>query len=272
MHRNFCLTFLALLSLSCCTSVKQLGYFEDIDTKPPIFNSTDYFATEPVIKPADQLMITVSAPILYQEKVAQFNLPVATFLTPGENTTTPSTAYQTYYVNKEGVISFPVLGELKLEGMTKLQATNYIKKLIIPYIDDSVIVNLQFLSFNVSVHGEVNKPGNVQSNADKLSIIDALGAAGGINVYGDKQKVLLIRDNNGTIEYERFDLTKSDIFNSPHFYLKQNDAIFVESNTDRIKEIEYGTEKSYKLTRTATIISAITSIASTLVLLLVVQK
>jgi polysaccharide export outer membrane protein len=265
---------LAAAFLSSCVSTKNISYFQDLESKPQEFKSTDYYAHEPVIKPNDNLMITVSSPTLYQEKVAQFNLPIATFLMPDETSTTPtpSTAYQTYCVNKEGKINFPILGEIKLEGMTKSEASEYMKKLISPYINDGVIVNLQFASFNVTVLGEVYKPGPVKIGSDKISILDALGAVGGITVFGDKQNVLLIRDNNGTIEYERFDLTKSDVFNSPHFYLKQNDAIFVEANNDRVREMEYGAEKSYKLQRTSTILSTITSLTSTLVLWLVVNK
>jgi polysaccharide export outer membrane protein len=255
--------------VSSCGSSKNTAYFQDIEKYGQTFKSTDYYKNEPVIKPNDQLLITVSAPTLFQEKVAQFNLPASTYLTPGETTATPVTSFQTYCVDEEGTVNFPVLGKLKLAGMTKSQAKDYMEKRIAGYIDEGAIVNLQITSFNISVHGEVFKPGIVEMTNDKVSILDALGAAGGITIFGDRTKVLLIRDNNGTIEHHRFDLTQSDIFNSPYFYLHQNDMLFVEPSRSRMQDSEYGVADNYKLTRMSLIITAISTLSTIMALLLI---
>jgi polysaccharide export outer membrane protein len=178
-------------------------------------------------------------------------------------------------VDKEGNIDFPVLGKLKLEGMIKSDARNYMEKRISAYISEGVIVNLDIASFNISVHGEVFKPGPVKAASDRISVLDALGAAGGITIYGDKTNVLLVRDNNGTIEHCRFDLTQSDIFNSPYFYLHQNDMLFVEPTKSRMQDSEYGMADNYKLNKTSIILSTVLSTVSsitTIVALLLVNR
>jgi polysaccharide export outer membrane protein len=265
--------FMAVIAalLSSCASNKSTLYFRDMEKYGQNFKSTDYYSHEPVIKPNDQLMITVSAPALYQEKVAQFNLPVSSFLTPGETAVTPTASFLTYYVDKEGTINFPVLGKLKLAGMTKSEAKDYMERRVADYISEGAIVNLEITSFNISVHGEVFNPGPVKLTNDRTSVLDALGAAGGITDYGDRTNVLLVRDNNGTIEHCRFDLTQADIFNSPYFYLHQNDMLFVESTKVRMQDTEYGVADNYKLNRVSLFVSTVSTIA-TIVALLVVNK
>jgi polysaccharide export outer membrane protein len=251
-----------------------MSYFQDIEKYGQDFKSADYYAHEPVIKPGDRLTINVSAPALYQEKVAQFNLPISSYLAPGETAVTSEPSLPTCYVDEEGNIDFPVLGKLKLAGMTKSQARNYMEKLIAGYIREGAIVSLEIASFNVSVHGEVFKPGPVKAAGDRISVLDALGAVGGITVYGDRTNVLLIRDNNGTVEHCRFDLTRSDIFNSPYFYLHQNDMLFVESTKGRMQDSEYGAGDNYRLTRTSVILSTVLSTVSsitTIITLLIVN-
>ncbi|MDR1720324.1 MAG: polysaccharide biosynthesis/export family protein [Dysgonamonadaceae bacterium] len=273
MKKKVCKLLLSVIAVgfisSCSSNKEAILYFKDIDDYGQKFKSTSYYDVEPVIKQNDQLLITVSAPALYQEKVAQFNLPVSTYLTPGEVSVTPTTSFQTYTVDKDGYIDFPILGKVHLEGMTKTQAREHLVKRISEYIEEGVTVYFQIISFAISVQGEVFKPGLIKMESDRISVLDALGAAGGLTIFGDRSKVLLVRDNNGTIEHHRFDLTKSDIFNSPYFYLQQNDILFVEATRARRQESEYGNEDTYKLQRTSflttTITTTILSIISTIV-------
>jgi polysaccharide export outer membrane protein len=255
--------------VSSCGSYKESAYFYDIQNYKEDLPSADYYDSEPVIKPNDQLLIAVSAPSLYQEKVAQFNLPVSTYLSPGETKVTPTSTFPTYYVDREGNINFPVLGKLKLSGMTKWEASAYMEKLISGHINEDAIVNLQIVSFNISVHGEVFKPGTIEVKNDRISVLDALGAAGGLTIYGNRKNVLLIRDNNGSIEYHLFDLTKSDIFSSPYFYLRQNDVLFVDATKTRMEESEYGVADNYRMNRISTLASVVSSIATLLTLLFI---
>jgi len=274
MKKKVCKLLLLIITvgfISSCASNKEILYFKDIDDYGQKFKSTNYYDVEPVIKQNDQLLITVSAPALYQEKVAQFNLPVSTYLTPGEVVVSPTTSLQTYCVDKEGYIDFPILGKVKLEGMTKSQAREYLVKRISEYIEEGVTVYFQIISFSITVHGEVFKPGPVKIESDRISVLDALGAAGGLTIFGNRSNVLLVRDNNGTIEHHRFDLTKSDIFNSPYFYLRQNDVLFVEATHARMQESEYGLADTYKLQRTSFITSTILSIISSIVTVLTIN-
>jgi polysaccharide export outer membrane protein len=239
------LSVFPLLLFSCMTTPKNVAYFQDLDKYQQKLRSEESYSFEPVIKINDHLLITVSAPIVDQESVAQFNLPMTTFLTPGETKSTPSTAVQTYVVENDGSINFPVIGKIHLSGFTKTQAIEQITKLVSDYIENPVI-NLQIISFKVTVLGEVLKPGTIEVKDERISILDALGAAGDLTIYGDRENVLLIRDNNGTIEHVKFDLTKADLFSSPYYYLQQNDVVIVEPNKTRKLESKYGAADSYR--------------------------
>jgi polysaccharide export outer membrane protein len=226
------------------TTPKNVAYFQDLDKYQQQLRTEDY-GYEPVIKNNDQLLITVSAPIVDQQSVAQFNLPMTTFLTPGETTIAQSSSIQTYMVGKDGAINFPVIGKIRLLGLTKAQAMDYIGQLVSDYIE-SPVINLQIISFKVTVLGEVLKPGPVDVRDERVSILDAIGAAGDLTIYGDRQNVLLIRDNNGAIEHVKFDMTKSDLFTSPYYYLQQNDIVIVEPNASRKKESKFGSADTYQ--------------------------
>ena len=242
--------FLLLLAIplfyfSCMTTPKDIAYFQDLDQYQQQLRAKDYYAYEPIIKSSDQLLITVSAPVLDQQSVAQFNLPMTTFLAPGETTIGQSASIQTYMVGKDGSINFPVIGKIQLGGLSKSQAIEYITQLVSEYVENPAI-NLQIISFKVTVLGEVMKPGPIDVNDERISILDAIGSAGDLTIYGDRRNVLLIRDNNGMIEHITFDLTKSDLFSSPYYYLQQNDLVIVAPNQTRKRESKYGAAESYR--------------------------
>jgi polysaccharide export outer membrane protein len=129
------------------------------------------------------------------------------------------------------------------------------------------------MSFRVTVLGEVLKPGTIPVTQEKMSILDAIGAANDLTIYGDRTNVLLIRENNdGSLEHIRFDLTKSDIFSSPYYYLQQNDKIIVEPNRTRQLDSKYGTADGYKLSIYSMIFSAVSVIASTTIAIISLNK
>jgi len=267
---------------SCMTLPKNIIYFQDLDKNQQYLQVTsDSGAYEPIIKKYDELLITVTAPILDQEAVAQFNLPMTAYLTPGE-TTLPtangttnvqqSPAVQTYIVDRDGTINYPVIGRISLAGLTLSQAIESIRKSVSNYVKDPVI-NLRIMSFRVIVLGEVLKPGPVSVNQERVSILDAIGAAGDMTIFGDRKNVRLIReDNNGRIEIIHFDLTSSDVFLSPYYYLQQNDKIIVEPNKTRQLDSKYSTGDSYKLSVYSMVFSAISVIASTTIAIISLMK
>jgi len=233
---------------------------------------SDSIAADPVIKKNDELLITVSATTLGQENVAQFNLPPLTYYSAGETNLQKPATIRTYIVDKNGQIDFPVIGQITLEGLTKMQAIALLKKLISDYINDPII-NLRFMSFKINVLGEVRSPGFHYASNEKMSILDAIGYAGDLTLYGDRKNILLLRENsNGTIAHIRFDLTSADLYTSPYFYLQQNDIIIVEPNRTRQLDSKYGVADGYKFSIYSMVFSAVSIIASTFIAIISIGK
>jgi polysaccharide export outer membrane protein len=220
--------------------------------------STQYEST---IKSSDQLLITVSSPVLDQTQVAQFNLPINTFLTPGTTQISQSMAVQTYIVDKEGDIHFPVVGKIRLGGLKRSEAIALIAQKVSEHLPDPII-NLQIISFKITVLGEVIKPGPILISDERVSIFDALGAAGDMTIHGDRKNVLLVRDNNGSQELHKLDLTQADILTSPYYYLQQNDVVYVEPNATRKKESKFGVGENYTLSILSISFTAISVLVS----------
>jgi len=257
------------------TPPKNVAYFQDLDTY--IQNGLlgkGIMAQEPIIKKFDELSITVTAPVLNQVQVAQFNLPMMSYLTYGEEVGVAQSIFApTYTVDYDGAIKFPVVGRIAIAGLTKSQAIEKIKGLVSPYIDEEPVVNIKIMSFTVTVLGEVSKPGPIPVTQEKISILEAIGAAGDLTLYGNRENVLLIRENdNGPDEYIRFDLTKSDIFTSPYYYLQQNDKIIVEPNRTRQLDSKYGVADGYKFSILSMVFSAVSIVASTAVAIISVRN
>ena len=147
-------------------------------------------------------------------------MPLASYLAPGETNVTSTPVLHTYLVNSRGEIDFPVLGKIQVANMTRSELTDMMTEKISAYVK-SPIVTIQIRNFKVSVLGEVNKPGTVNVPNERLSVLDALGMAGDLTIYGNRTNVLLIRDNNGKKEYHRFDLTSAETLTSPFYYLRQ---------------------------------------------------
>ncbi|MCS2958235.1 hypothetical protein NXX53_16430 [Bacteroides salyersiae] len=122
-----------------------------------------------------------------------------------------------------------MLGRIQVTGMSRSELANYLQTKISAYAK-SPLVTVQILNFKISVLGEVNSPGTRQVNNERISILDAIGMAGDLTIYGERKNILLIRDNNGKKEFHRFDLTATDLLESPYFYLQQNDIVYVEPN------------------------------------------
>jgi len=254
---------------SCMSPPKNVAYFQDADKYKQnlkiISDSTGY---EPIIKNFDELLITVTAPTLTQEIVAQFNLPMTSYLSPGETGTInvqQAPTVQTFIVDHSGNINYPVIGRIPLAGLTKSKAIERLRGLLSDYMKDPV-VNIKIMSFKVTVLGEVLKPGTIPVSQEKISILDAIGAVGDLTIYGDRKNVLLIRENNdGTIVKFGIDLTSTDLFGSPYYYLQQNDKIYVEPNKTRQLDSKYGVADGYRFSIYSMVFSAVSIIASTIV-------
>jgi polysaccharide export outer membrane protein len=219
------------LLVSACTDTKKITYF------PGISEATVKLAAESVeyvIQPNDLLSIIVSS--LNPEASAVFNAPNESSAQTNQATAFGNTLTVGYLVNQNGDIQFPVLGTIHVEGMNKSQLTKLLsQQLTERKLLTDPIVTIRHLNFRVSVLGEVTRPGVYSTPNEKLSILEALGMAGDITIYGKKDNVLLIRDDGkGQKIIKRLNLNDKETLKSPYYYLRSNDIIYVEPGKDRL--------------------------------------
>lgn len=182
----------------------------------------------------------------------------------GEQPFVASQAMYTYLVDKEGYINFPVIGKIKVDGLTKQELSSLLQDKISKYVKDP-LVNVQITNFKVMVMGEVTRPGGLSVKNDRITILDAIGYSGDLTINADRKNILVIRDNNGQKEFGRLDITQPDIFASPYFYLQQNDVVYVEPNVAKQKNARYSQAQQYNITVFSSILSAV-SVITTVIL------
>lgn len=259
---GFILAFAIFMS-ACSTSRSSLTYFEDIDSRIAQFE-TD--TADLVIAPHDELMISVTS--FVPEATAQYNLP-PTNLSTSENTQISTTyAISTYIVNTQGYIDIPSIGPLKVEGLTTSQLTDSLISIISRTVVDPN-VRVQLVNFSVNVIGEVKNPGRFKVNNQRISILDAIAMAGDLTEYGKRDGILLIRESDGKRTVHKLNLNSADILDSPYFYLRQNDVVYIEPNKIRKDNSKYNQNNAYKLSVTSTVVSAVSVIASLVIALTV---
>ena len=259
-------TAILIAILTSCRTSNQITYFQDIEQNKSGKITEQAINYEARICPDDQLSIFVSS--IDPNAVAVFNLPLTSYLTPGETDVTTTPVMQTYLVDTDGYIEFPVLGKIKVIGQTRSELAATLKEKISAYAKDP-LVTIKIQNFKVSILGEVNTPGTQTITNERISILDAIGLAGDLTIYGERTNVLIIRDNNGKKEYHRLDLTSSEAFSSPYYYLKQNDIVYVEPNKARRNNSSYSQSAQFNISVASTIVSAISVIASLTIELLV---
>ena len=216
-----------------CTSNRSLTYFGNIK-EMNIYTEPINNVVEPVVQTNDLLAITVNSlsaesNVLFNNGIIKSNITSgagnATGLANAENVDNATGA--AYLVDKNGDINFPVLGIVHVAGLTKEglidKLTFEIKKSI-----KNPIINVRFLNFRITVIGEVNNPSTFTVPTEKINILEALGLAGDMTVYGRRENVLLIREKEGVRNVTRINFTDKSLLSSPYFYLQQNDIIYVE--------------------------------------------
>jgi polysaccharide export outer membrane protein len=161
-----------------------------------------------------------------------------------------------YLVNQDGTISFPVLGILKLEGLTIAEARDTIVSRLKLHIKDP-IVNLRLLNFRVTVSGEVRSPGGFNVFNERISLLDALALAGDLTDYADRKDVLLVREVDGIQSLNRIDLQTADFFQSEFYYLKQNDLIYVKPIKAKSGAVQDQTSKTVPILSAAATVAAV---------------
>lgn len=216
--------FLIVTVLASCVSPKQVVYFQETSHLEKLISTNSFV---PVFQVDDLLSITVSAENF--ETVRPFNQGQAPI--GEENTAGPAPGY---LIGTNGTINFPVLGSLKLAGLNRAQAIELITTRLKEYVKNP-IVNIRINNFKITVIGDVNTPGSFTIPNERITIIEALGLASDLTIKGKRKNISVIRDMDGVIQFYKVDITSKDIFNSPVYYLAQNDVVYVEPNPSKIR-------------------------------------
>lgn len=230
--KNILYTFVLLLLVTSCIPKKEVVYFQGVHSNPDKANNN----YEPLIQNDDMLYINVSS--FEEEASSPFNLESRNEKTV-ESGGVFSLQKQTYLVDNNGNIEFPVLGTLQVAGLSIKNLRELLKDRLSIYIKDAVI-NIRVVNFKVTVIGEVTKPGQINVDSQRITLVEALAKAGDLTIYGKRDNILIIRDFQGTKTYNRVDLTKADFVNSPFYYLDQNDVVYVEPRKSKTDGATFG--------------------------------
>lgn len=221
----FLLLTLISSGFSGCTSAKEIIYLQDV---VPLKQQEIEHKYEVIIHHDDLLSISINS--RDPELALPFNMPMITYQM-GTSGASGSQRVLGYLVDINGDIDFPILGKLHVEGLTRMQLTELIKsKLLQGNLIRDPIVTIQFLNFKISVMGEVANPGSFSITGDRITLLEALSMAGDLTIYGRRDRVGVIRERNGKRTVLFHDLRSVEIFNSPCYYLQQNDIVYVEPN------------------------------------------
>ena len=243
-----------VLLLTACTSSKKILYLQDVQ---PLKQQDIENQYEVKIHNDDLLAIMVNSK--NPELALPFNMPLISYQVGYQNTYTQRILG--YLVDSDGNIDFPILGKIHAAGMTRKELTTYLKQRLIDedYIKDPV-VTVQFLNFKISVMGEVNRPGRFDISSDRITLLEALSKAGDLTIYGRRDRVAVIREVDGVRTILYHDLRSSDIFQSPCYYLQQNDIVYVEPNKAKTGQSRINQNNSVSVW--TSVISVLTSIVT----------
>lgn len=247
---KYLLLIITTFLIVSCAVPKKVVYFQDSNNNE-VITSSNKFSLK--YKEGDILEIFVSAPDL--ETVRPFNNSSPSSandssLSGGDKVNSGSS----YVVSSEGTIEFPVLGKLKVLGLGKLEVKELIEKELKKYVN-STFVSVKLQNFKITILGEVNSPGVYQISSERITIVEALGLAKDLNIRGKRENITIIRETDEGKKYHKIDMTSKNIFDSPIYYLKQNDIVYVEPNKTQIRS-----SKNYNISRILTSISSVLGI------------
>lgn len=220
LYKPVCFIVLSFLLVSC-SSYREAIYFQDVNrtspSKEPIRNFSPI-----TIQPEDILGISISS--LNPESSAVFNFTSNSVNGASEN-------YGGYLVDQNGEIQLPIIGGINVANLTTSQIRDEIRQRLMPYLKEPVVI-AKLINFKISILGDVSNPGLYKVQSERLSIPEALSLAGDLNITA-LRTLMIIRENNGEREYLTVDLRKKSLFNSPYYYLKNNDVIYAEAGRSK---------------------------------------
>jgi len=214
---------------TACVSTKELAYFQDGAGQEIASTTAARYA--PTIQSGDLLAVQVNS--LNPEASSFFNPYTAITMAdrggqPMQVTpTTPLPAQNGYLVDNDGTIELPVLGKVAVTGHTTAEVRDNLRQKLSEYLKEPT-VNVRNLNFRISVMGEVSRPSLFTIPNERITLLEALSLAGDVTIYGRRENVLVIREENGQRTFGRIDLTSRDVFRSPYYYLHPNDVVYVE--------------------------------------------
>jgi polysaccharide export outer membrane protein len=231
-----------------CASKEDVVYFNGMSSAD---NSIGLDSYSPTYHIDDELVIIVNA--LDAEAARPFNkssVSVSLDILDARG----RERIQTYRVDPDGNVNFPVLGKLKLAGLNRSQATLMLQEKLTDYIKDP-IVDIETVNYRITVLGEVARPGTFTAVNERITLVEAISLAGDLTIYGERENVLVIQDYDGKKTYTRVNLKSNDLFNSPVYYLSQNDVVYVEPNKTRAKGSAIGAQTGVILSSLGLLIS-----------------
>ncbi|WP_333698198.1 polysaccharide biosynthesis/export family protein [Bacteroides congonensis] len=261
--QNMIACLVAIFLFASCQSYKKVPYLQDAEVVERTVQQENLYDAK--IMPKDLLTIVISC--TSPELAVPFNLTVATpaSVAVGNTQLTTQPTLQPYLVDNEGKINFPVLGELKVGGLTKKEAEQLIIEKLKPYIKETPIVTVRMVNYKISVLGEVARPGTFTINNEKVNLLEALAMAGDMTVWGLRDNVKLIREGtDGKQEIVTLDLNKAETILSSYYWLQQNDIVYVTPNKAKARNSDIGNSTSLWFSAT----SILVSLASLLVTIL----
>ncbi|WP_299666373.1 polysaccharide biosynthesis/export family protein [uncultured Polaribacter sp.] len=235
---------------SSCVSNKKIAYFQydEIDQA----KVSNVYKT--VFKPDDLLQITISSDDL--EAVKPFNLPAVAFAVT-TNSVVGQAQQLTYLIDSNGEIDFPIFGKLKIGGLTREETIQLLKNKLAPDYVKNPTVNIRIANFKITVQGDVAKPGTYNIPNERVTILDAIGLAGDLNISAKRDNIMVIREEGDLKKEYLVNLLSKKIYTSPVFYLQQNDVIYVEHNYARIQSASSNSNTTLFISLTGLIITIV---------------
>jgi polysaccharide export outer membrane protein len=256
--KKFLIPFVAVAALifTGCASPKKIAYLQHAEDYT--YDETRYQHNIKVM-PKDNMSIYISA--TDPEAVSVFNKHINRY----QNQSGIGGTMYSYAVDDDGTINFPIIGRIKVEGLTRLQCEQLIGEKLRPYLaeTENPIITVRINSFHFTVLGEVGSPGVKTSGREKCSLLDAIAMSGDINILGKRDNIMLIREAaDGGKSVHRLNILDPNVMKSPYFYLQQNDVLYVEPNSIRKTNASIGTSTHLWFSLASVLVSSATLVVN----------
>jgi polysaccharide export outer membrane protein len=241
---------LCVTMLTSCVSKRKIIYLQDIDKQIP----TKELNYESIIKKDDLLRIIVSSEDM--ELARPFN-QLLNETAGNELIVNGQNKLLGHLVDNEGNINYPLLGSIDVAGKTRKELTKFLQSQIRKQFVKDAVVDVRIVNFKVTVLGEVNRPGTFDLNYNRITLLQAIGTAGDLTIYGNRKNVTVLRDVNGIQKVHKIDLTNSEFIDSDYYYLQQNDVVVVEPNYAQVQAAGFNRNASLYVSVASVLLSLI---------------